>query len=125
MRGVEASLSRSRVRAFCGLSRRVKMWKFAWSRRMGIIMSRSALPECSAAFLKSKWHEQELGMKRAFAAAALLFASTTLFAADSATAPASNLPPAEADAKARLNSSPRHGEFIDIEVPGSKTPLRC
>ena len=41
------------------------------------------------------------------------------FAADSAT-----LPPGEADAKARLNQSPRHGEWVDIAVPGSKTPLK-
>jgi carboxymethylenebutenolidase len=34
------------------------------------------------------------------------------------------LPPGEADAKARLEKSPRHGEFVDIEVPGGKVPLR-
>jgi carboxymethylenebutenolidase len=34
------------------------------------------------------------------------------------------LPPGEAEAKARLNSSPRHGEWVDIAVPGSKTPLK-
>lgn len=33
---------------------------------------------------------------------------------------ASNLPPAEEDAKARLNSSPRHGEYADISVAGGK-----
>jgi len=33
---------------------------------------------------------------------------------------ASNLPPAEEDAKARLNSSPRHGEYADITVAGAK-----
>ena len=31
---------------------------------------------------------------------------------------AANLPPAEETAKARLNSSPRHGEYADITVPG-------
>jgi carboxymethylenebutenolidase len=30
----------------------------------------------------------------------------------------SNLPPAEEDAKARLNASPRHGEYADITAPG-------
>lgn len=35
------------------------------------------------------------------------------------------LPPLEADAKTRLLKSPRHGEFVEIEVPGSKTPLRA
>jgi carboxymethylenebutenolidase len=37
---------------------------------------------------------------------------------------AQELPPLEADAKARLEKSPRHGEFVEIEVPGQKTPLR-
>ena len=36
----------------------------------------------------------------------------------------SALPPAEADAKARLETSPRHGEFVDIKVEGEKVPLR-
>jgi carboxymethylenebutenolidase len=34
------------------------------------------------------------------------------------------LPPGEVDAKARLESSPRHGEFVKIDVPGGGTPLR-
>ena len=37
---------------------------------------------------------------------------------------AAGLPPAEKDAKAALEKSPRHGEMIDIAVPGSKTPLK-
>jgi carboxymethylenebutenolidase len=41
-----------------------------------------------------------------------------------ATAAEPALPPGEADAKKRIESSPRHGEWVDIEVPGSKTPLR-
>lgn len=43
------------------------------------------------------------------------------------TAPAqekSALPPGEADATARLETSPRHGEFVDIAVEGEKVPLR-
>jgi len=31
------------------------------------------------------------------------------------------LPPAEEDAKARLNASPRHGEYADVPVPGGGT----
>ncbi|HTV01494.1 MAG TPA: dienelactone hydrolase family protein [Luteitalea sp.] len=31
---------------------------------------------------------------------------------------AANLPPAEEDAKARLNASPRHGEYADVALPG-------
>ncbi len=32
--------------------------------------------------------------------------------------------PGEAGAKEALNQSPRHGEWVDIEAPGSKTPIR-
>src|SRR4051812_13666354 len=34
------------------------------------------------------------------------------------------LPPGEAAAKERLNNSPRHGEFVEIAVPGAKVPLK-
>src|SRR5262249_18450811 len=34
------------------------------------------------------------------------------------------LPPGENDAKQRLNTSPRHGEYVDITVPDDKVPLR-
>jgi carboxymethylenebutenolidase len=34
------------------------------------------------------------------------------------------LPPAEDAAKARLSSSPRHGEFVDVKVAGLDTPIR-
>ena len=37
---------------------------------------------------------------------------------------AADLPPGEAAAKAALDKSPRHGEWVDITVPGSKTPLK-
>lgn len=33
-------------------------------------------------------------------------------------------PPAEAGALAALNSSPRHGEWVDIPLPGSDVPVR-
>lgn len=36
-----------------------------------------------------------------------------------------NLPAGEAGAKAVLESSPRHGEFVDVAVPGRATPLRA
>src|SRR5262245_40221518 len=34
------------------------------------------------------------------------------------------LPAGELDAKAALNSSPRHGEYVDVAVPGDATKLR-
>jgi carboxymethylenebutenolidase len=34
------------------------------------------------------------------------------------------LPPGEKDAKAVLEKSPRHGEWVDVTVPGAKTPLK-
>jgi carboxymethylenebutenolidase len=39
--------------------------------------------------------------------------------------PVANLPPGEAGAKAALNASPRHGEWVDVRVPGVATALRC
>lgn len=35
------------------------------------------------------------------------------------------LPPGEKEAKAVLDKSPRHGEFVDLTVPGAKTPLKA
>jgi carboxymethylenebutenolidase len=40
------------------------------------------------------------------------------FAADSIT-----IPPGEADAKAVLNKSPRHHEWVDLSVPGKNVPV--
>src|SRR6266550_523890 len=34
------------------------------------------------------------------------------------------IPPDEKEAKARLDKTPRHGEFVDITVPGAKVPLK-
>src|SRR4051794_30956121 len=34
------------------------------------------------------------------------------------------LPAGEKEAKGVLDKSPRHGEWVDVSVPGSKTPLR-
>ena len=49
-------------------------------------------------------------------------------AAPAAQAPAAGetkVPPGEQQAKAALEKSPRHGEWVDITVPGSETPLRA
>ena len=53
----------------------------------------------------------------------LLAAAFTLSAAPASAAPMP-LPPAEDSALAALNRSPRHGEWVDVSVPGSETPLR-
>ena len=37
---------------------------------------------------------------------------------------AAGMPPGEKEAKAALDKTPRHGEWVEITVPGSKTPLR-
>jgi len=52
---------------------------------------------------------------------ALLFSLTCGMALANAVG---GLPPGEADAKAALDKSPRHGEWVDIAVPGAKVPLR-
>ena len=55
----------------------------------------------------------------------LVFALTCLIAAPMLrAADDGKIPPGEADAKARLNKTPRHGEFVDITVPGAKAPLK-
>src|SRR5437867_9942015 len=35
-----------------------------------------------------------------------------------------SFPPSEVTAKEALEASPRHGEFVDVSVPGSGTPIR-
>ena len=42
-----------------------------------------------------------------------------------ADGPISSIPPGDANAKEALNKSPRHGEWVDVSVPGAKSPLRC
>src|SRR3954452_9197409 len=46
--------------------------------------------------------------------------------APAAPAPArdESLPPSEAQAKAALEKSPRHGEYVDIKLPSGGTPIR-
>jgi carboxymethylenebutenolidase len=54
-------------------------------------------------------------------------AAPQVMAAPVAAAPAArneNLPPSEAQAKAVLDKSPRHGEYVDIKLPGGGTPIR-
>ena len=41
-----------------------------------------------------------------------------------AQAPDASLPPSADDAKAALEKSPRHGEYIDVKVPGGTVPIR-
>jgi carboxymethylenebutenolidase len=55
----------------------------------------------------------------AIAVLALLL-STFAFAADEP-----KLPPAEGQAKERLNTSPRHGEWVEIAVPGSDAKMKA
>src|SRR5436190_19178139 len=62
-------------------------------------------------------------------AALMLLLSSFAFAADPAPAAAgasgkSSLPPGEGEAKQRIEKSPRHGEYVDIQVPGGRAPLR-
>ena len=42
----------------------------------------------------------------------------------SARPAAAQLPPDEPGSPARLNSTPRHGEWVDVPLPGSSTPIR-
>jgi carboxymethylenebutenolidase len=52
----------------------------------------------------------------------MMILSVPTFAADPGTP--GGLPPGEKEAKAVLDKSPRHGEFVEIAVPGAKTPLK-
>lgn len=56
------------------------------------------------------------------AALAIALVASSVYAADSGTP--GGLPPGEKQARDVLNKSPRHGEWIDIAVPGGKTPLK-
>ena len=42
---------------------------------------------------------------------------------ESATAPTAALPPSEESAPAALETSPRHGEWVDVALPGSDVPV--
>jgi carboxymethylenebutenolidase len=58
------------------------------------------------------------------AAAAPQPAAAPQAAAAPAPARDENLPPGEAQAKAALEKSPRHGEYVDIKLPSGGTPIR-
>lgn len=54
-------------------------------------------------------------------------AAATATAAAPASAPAprdENLPPSETQAKAALDKSPRHGEWVDVKLPSGGAPTR-
>jgi carboxymethylenebutenolidase len=57
-------------------------------------------------------------MKRAPANRRSLFSALVLLAAAAAYGQSAGLPPAEAGAKARLESSPRHGEWVTVDAGG-------
>src|ERR1700683_2447884 len=54
----------------------------------------------------------------------LLLVPLFVLISQASLASAAALPPGEADAKAVLEKSPRHGEWVDIAVPGAKAPLK-
>jgi carboxymethylenebutenolidase len=62
-------------------------------------------------------------MKPTLIAFTLLLTSSFAFAADAAPGKPGGLPPGANDAKAVLEKSTRHGEWVKIEVPGEKTPV--
>ncbi|HYN22630.1 MAG TPA: dienelactone hydrolase family protein, partial [Thermoanaerobaculia bacterium] len=45
--------------------------------------------------------------------------------APAVTARDENLPPSEEQAKAALEKSPRHGEYVDVKLPSGGTPIRA
>ncbi|MGH7177740.1 MAG: dienelactone hydrolase family protein, partial [Tepidisphaeraceae bacterium] len=47
------------------------------------------------------------------------------FCASMSSSAGAGTPAGEAQAKAALEKSPRHGQWVDVAVPGSPTPLRC
>jgi carboxymethylenebutenolidase len=56
-------------------------------------------------------------MKPTLLSIIVLTLTTLSFAAD--------IPPGEPGAKAAIDKSTRHGEWVDITVPGAKAPLHC
>ena len=81
--------------------------------------SRQRLLRCCCCWLVCRWLAQLLRRKDTTAEADM----------ETAAPPASSsLPPSEAGAMAALESSPRHGEWVDVELPGSNnrsTPGWC
>ena len=57
-------------------------------------------------------------------ASALVTQSATPAAPASAAPAGANLPPSESTAKAALEKSPRHGEYVDVKQAGGGVPIR-
>jgi carboxymethylenebutenolidase len=55
----------------------------------------------------------------------LLAIGSCLTASAADPSKAGGLPPGEKDAKAAIQVSPRHGEYVDVQVPGHQVPLKC
>jgi carboxymethylenebutenolidase len=62
--------------------------------------------------------DEKLSMLLFFLSIVVTAYPATAVAADTGT-----IPPGEAEAKAALNKSPRHHEWVDIAVPGKKVPV--
>ncbi|MEX2048082.1 MAG: dienelactone hydrolase family protein [Gemmatimonadota bacterium] len=71
-------------------------------------------------YARERTARRPLSLRRLLALAAAIAA----VAAGAAPALAQSLPPDEPGASARLNASPRHGEWVDIALPGSTVPIR-
>ena len=54
----------------------------------------------------------------------LLFSALLVQATAPAAAPSGSLPPSEDTAKAALDKSPRHGQYVDVPQPGGGVPIR-
>src|SRR3954468_7117926 len=50
---------------------------------------------------------------------------TSLLVALTSTCFAADLPPGESDAKATLEKSPRHGEWVDVARPNNQVPIKA
>ncbi len=56
--------------------------------------------------------------------AGLLLVSALVVQSTPAVPAAANIPPSENTAKAALEKSPRHGEYVDVKQPGGGVPIR-
>lgn len=54
----------------------------------------------------------------------LILALLSLFLIQAVPDRNASIPPSEAQAKAALETSPRHGEYVDVKMPSGGTPLR-
>lgn len=79
----------------------------------------AALSLCAPSFARAQGHDGHEGHDHG------AMAAPTAAAAPATPARDPNLPAGEAGAKQVLETSPRHGEFVDVPVPGRDTPLRA